>query len=77
MGTSWPIMVSPPDPRYCPVATSWKNIGIPHANMAMKYMSKKVPGKRIHVMLFSTISFSLSASATLEAIKEMNNGYLL
>lgn len=23
MGTSWPTMVRPPVPRYCPAATSW------------------------------------------------------
>ena len=33
IGTNWPTIVSPPAPKYCPAATSWKKIGIPQANM--------------------------------------------
>ena len=44
-------MVSPPDPRYWPVATSWKKIGMPQPNIAMKYMSKNVPAIKKHVLV--------------------------
>jgi len=36
IGHSFPTNVIPPEPKYCPMATSWKNIGIPQNNMAMK-----------------------------------------
>lgn len=35
MGHNWPTSVIPPAPRYCPIATSWKKIGIPHSTIAI------------------------------------------
>ncbi len=36
IGQSCPTRVIPPDPRYCPIATSWKKIGIPQKIIAVK-----------------------------------------
>jgi len=45
IGHSFPTSVIPPEPKYCPMATSWKNIGMPQNNMAMKYVTKNAPDK--------------------------------
>ena len=36
IGTSCPIKVIPPAPKYCPSATSWKKMGIPQNIIATK-----------------------------------------
>lgn len=36
IGHNFPTNVIPPEPKYCPMATSWKKIGIPQNTMATK-----------------------------------------
>ena len=36
MGTSWEMAVMPPDPRYCPMATSSRKMGMPQKIIEMK-----------------------------------------
>ena len=36
MGQSWETSVMPPEPKYWPMATSWKKIGIPQKIIAVK-----------------------------------------
>ena len=45
MGHSCATRVMPPDPRYWPIATSWKKMGMPQKNMATAYTSRKAPVK--------------------------------
>ena len=47
MGQSCPTRVMPPAPRYCPIATSWKNIGMPQKIMAMPYVMRNAPVTKV------------------------------
>ena len=80
IGTSWPIMVRPPDPKYCPAATSWKNMGMPQANMAMKYMSKNVPVKRKNTSIvrppWTHLEFSLVVRLFFPSVNIENSFYI-
>ena len=45
-GQSCATRVIPPEPKYWPIATSWKKIGIPQNVIAMKYTIRNAPEKK-------------------------------